>query len=303
MVKIGKSLYDQQSAGFLYSATATGILLLSLLFYAVLSATGVSLSENLSYADWYLYCAYLLPQAAIALAVALFFVFVDVKPKTVYRGTKARYFLLAVLLQFGLFSLSWANGWFLSVLEDAFGYTSSSSGLPSLEGWNILPVLLVVALLPAVLEESLFRGLMLLPMKKFSTPLAVVLSGALFALYHQSPAQTIYQFCCGCVFALIAIRAGSVFPTMLSHFLNNAFIIVLTACGIDDFTGAGGVAFYILSAVSLTACLGYMLFIDQNGNEKKSVSCRPFLLAAAAGIVVCGLLWLSNLFAGMGVIA
>ena len=303
MAEYGKKLYDEKASGFLYSGAIAAFLLVSLLFGAGLSVAGVTFPEGADYPDWYRYCAYLLPQAAIILTLVAFFVFVDVKPKQVCRGAKAGYFLLAIALQFGLFSLSRANEAFISFLQEVFGYTVTSTGLPSLDGWNILPVILAVALLPAVVEETLFRGVMLLPMKKFSTPLAVLLSGALFALYHQNPAQTIYQFCCGCAFALVAVRAGSVFPTMLSHFLNNAVIIVLTACGIGDFTGIGGIVFYTLSGISLAAWLIFLLFIDKNGNEKKICSVRPFLFAAAAGIVACVLMWTVNLLAGMGVIA
>ncbi len=303
MVEIRKNLYDGRAAGFLYSAAEVLVLFFSFFFAVILASLGVSLPEDPSeYPDWYRYCAYLLPQAAFCLATVLFFVFVDVKPREVYKGTKVRYFLLAVLLQFGLFSLSRANTEFIGLLEREFGYTMSASSLPSLEGWNIVPVILVVAVLPAVFEEGIFRGLMLGPMKKLSTPVAVLLSGALFALYHQSPAQTVYQFCCGCAFALIAVRAGSVLPTVLSHFLNNAFIIVLTACGISDFTGAGGIVFYVLSGVSLAACLVYLLFVDRSGNEKKTVSAKPFLLAASAGIAVCIILWTANLLDGVGVL-
>ena len=303
MVKVGKTLYDQRSAGVLYSAAAAGMLFLSLIFSLVITAAGLMPDKDAPAPEWYLYCGYLVAPLAIGAVLALFFGFVDVRPRTVYRGTKPVYFLLAVLLQFGLFSISWVNGAVLSFLESAFGYVSPSSELPSLEGWNILPVLLVVALLPAVAEESLFRGAMLLSMKKFSLPVAVLLSGALFALYHQTPAQTVYQFCCGCVFALLAARSGSVFPTMLSHFLNNAVIIVLEACGMEDFSAVGGIVFYVLSSVSLAACLAYLVFIDKNGNEKKSESVSPFMFGAAAGIVVCALMWVSDFLLGTGVIS
>ena len=302
MVAIRKSLYDQRAAGLVYSGAEVLALFFTFFFALILSSLGIEVPDDPSvYPDWYRYCGYILPQAVFCLTVVLFFVFVDAKPKEVYRGAKVRYFLVAVLLQFGLFSLSRANAEFIGVLERVFGYTMPASGLPSLEGWYIVPVLLVVAVLPAVFEESIFRGLMLGPMKKFSTPVAVLLSGALFALYHQSPAQTVYQFCCGCAFALVAIRAGSVLPTMLAHFLNNAFVIVLTACGISDFTGAGGIAFYCLSGLSLAASLVYLLFVDRTGNEKKSVSVKPFLLTASAGVAVCAILWVANLLDGMGV--
>ena len=298
MTKLRKSLYDGQSAGVLYSGAILLTLLISFIFAFVLRAIDFSLPEGETFPDWYLYFSFLLPQLAFALAVTLFFVFTEAKPKEVYQGAKWQYFLLAIVLQFGLFSLSWVNGLFLQFLQDSVGYESSMQ-IPSLEGGGIVWVILVVALLPAIFEESIFRGLLLHPLKKLSTPVAVVLCGALFALYHQNPAQTLYQFCCGCAFALVAIRANSVLPTVISHFLNNAFILVLSSFGVNDFSGVGGAIFYVVSAVALVGSLVYLIFIDQSGNAKKTESVTPFLLTASVGIAVCVITWLSNLMLGV----
>lgn len=300
MEKINKQLYDTQTAGALYSFAIILLFLLSFFFSAALLLSGVEIDVNGAKPDWYLYCNYLVPQIAFALVIAAVFIFVKVTPKEVFKSTKWQYFLLAILLQFGLFSLSWVNGYFLRFLQDALGYQLNQAQLPSLEQGGLFFVIIVVALLPAIFEESIFRGLLLAPMKKLSTPVAVLLNGFLFALYHQNPAQTLYQFVCGCAFALIAIRANSVLPTILSHFLNNTAIILLTYFGIDDFTGMGGVIFYILAAISLAATLVWLIFIDRKTNEKKSQSVQPFLLFASVGIAVCAVSWITNLFLSIG---
>jgi hypothetical protein len=178
------------------------------------------------------------------------------------------------------------------------GYESSIS-LPDLSGGGIVWAILIIAVLPAIFEESIFRGLMLPPMQKFSTPVAVLLSGALFALYHQSPQQTIYQFICGCAFALVAIRARSVLPTMLSHFLNNAVILLLYYCGVDDFSGIGGIVFYILSGISLVVATSLLLITGKDTNTKKTEEIKPFLRYASVGIAICAVLWVANLLVGV----
>lgn len=275
------------------------MLAVSLIFSCVLGVIGYSLPEDGIKPDWYLYCSYLLPQLAFAVAVVLFFCFTQAEPKETYKGTHWKYYILAIVLQFGLFSLSWLNNWFLQFLHESIGYTVSETQIPSTEGWNLLLVIIVIAVLPAIFEESVFRGLMLGPMKRFSTISAVLLSGFLFALYHQNPAQTLYQFCCGCAFALVAVRANSVLPTVLSHFLNNAFIIILSAFKMNDFSGMGGTIFYICAAVALVAVLVYLIFFDTKSNTKKTESVKPFFLSSAVGIAVCGVMWLANLLQGV----
>lgn len=290
-----RRLYGTESAGALFSGAAVLMVLVSVVYSLIVASADLSYSSD-DMPDWAIYCSYILPQAAFLIAIAAFFLLVDVSPRETYRGTKPAYFALAVLLQFGLFSLSWANGMFIGFLEETVGYTASSTVLPSTEGWRIVTVILAVAVLPAIFEETIFRGLMLGPLKRLSTPAAVLLSGLLFALYHQSPAQTVYQFCCGCAFALIAIRANSVLPTMLSHFLNNAFIIILYACGIEDFSGTGGAVFYALSGCALAFSLAWLIFADRKTNTKKTESAKPFFLYASVGIAVCGISWVLALF-------
>lgn len=299
MKNIRKSLYNTESVGWLYSGATFLPLVLSLFVSVALAALGFA-SMPKPYPDWYIYLSYLLPQIAFAIAILLFFVLVDLSPKTVYRGAKWQYFLIAIVVQFGLFSLSGLNNYILSILGKYIGYSNEMS-LPSLDDGGIVGVIFVVAFLPAVLEESIFRGLLLQPLKKFSTPIAVFLCGLLFSIYHHSPAQTVYQFLCGMMFALIAIRADSVLPTMLSHFLNNAVIIILYKFGVTDFGDLGGVLFYVISGIALVVSLVYLIFIDKRGNTSKMESIKPFLLTAGVGICVCVVLWLTNLLNGMGI--
>src|SRR5699024_2828245 len=144
--------------------------------------------------------------------------------RTVYRDGRAKYYVFALRLQFGLlFSLSELNTLFLDWLS-SLGYESPASALPPLTGWNLLPATLIIALLPALFEETLFRGILVGRMHAsgWGNVATVCISGALFALYHGSPAQTIYQFFCGASFALLALRAGSALPTAVAHLCNNA---------------------------------------------------------------------------------
>lgn len=128
-------------------------------------------------------------------------------------------------------------------------------------------------MLPACLEELFFRGIVFHGMKKFGNVAAVLASAGLFALYHQSPAQTIYQFICGACFALIALRSGSILPTVVSHFVNNALILILEACGVSGFS----IETMIILGVLFAIWAIYLIFFDKNidGRCPKNVKkCR-----------------------------
>ncbi|MBQ5926925.1 MAG: CPBP family intramembrane metalloprotease, partial [Clostridia bacterium] len=208
---------------------------------------------------------------------------------------------LAILLQFGLFSFAELNTAFLEWLHQAFGYESSPILLPSVSGKKIVGVLLAVAMLPAITEELFFRGVFMQGLKQYGRVFSVLVCGGLFALYHQNPAQTAYQFCCGAAFALIAYQSGSIFPTLVSHFLNNTAVIILYAIGLDEFSTAFKIPFLICSAVCLVGSLAYLIAFDkkQETERVEKPKKKDFFLFAFVGILLFAISWLSTFLSGV----
>ncbi len=298
----GKFLGEPTTAtasGIAFSVATVLPTLLSVLFLIIV---GVTQEKDYAQADWYLYVGYLLPQIAFAITAfwALRFSKTPVKEAIKEQKCKPRYFLLALTIQIGLLSLSELNALFLKFLE-RFGYQDAGIALPNMEGLGFVGVLIVVALIPAVFEEIMFRGVLLKGLKCFGETGAVLLCGALFALYHQNPAQTLYQFCCGAAFALVAIRSGSIFPTILSHFLNNALILTLTKFGVSAFSTPMLVAIVSVSAVCLSGSLVWVFSFDKREKTDKSdkTEQKRFFLCAAIGLVVCAITWLAVLVNGL----
>lgn len=290
-----------KSSGLVFSLAAVFPVLLSFLFLLLIAA--ISPEEGYEQQDWFLYASFLLPQISFLLVGVCYFLYKKPALKQSASQQKCRweYFVIAILLQVGLFALSQLNGWFLQWLGK-FGYVDQGLALPSLEGWGFIGVFLVIAVFAALLEELIFRGLLLRGLKEnFSTVAATLICGALFALYHQNPAQTLYQFCCGTVFAYVAIQSGSVFPTMLSHFLNNAVILILTKYGVTQFTATVNIIVYTLSTISSIVAIIWLTKMKKQTETKKAdkKNAKQFFLYAAVGIFVCTLTWLSVLFMGL----
>lgn len=301
-----RSLFDQPRkavSGLVYSGAIIGMLFISLAFsvtLAIISASlGISVDE-LSKTEAYRYCSYLLYQVVYVGVIFAFAKIYKVRPSGFgYRRTKARYFMIAPVLAFGLlFSLSWLNGWFVQLLE-LLGYNAPESSLPSVAGAGFFGVLLVVAVFPAFCEETIFRGIILDGVKDIGTVAACLLGGLLFSIFHQNPPQTLYQFICGAVFTLLAIRADSIWPAVLVHFLNNAVIVFDYKFGFLDALSAGGqIAVYVVSAVCLAASLAYLIFFDKKTNRRKEGEIKPFFYPALAGVILCAVLWFANLANG-----
>ncbi|MDR0751859.1 MAG: CPBP family intramembrane metalloprotease [Christensenellaceae bacterium] len=83
------------------------------------------------------------------------------------------------------------------------------------------------AILPAVFEEVTNRGLLLnalTDIKRDSTKLILV--GLLFGLVHQNVSQFVSAFIIGIILAQVALKARSIIPAMIIHFINNFLIIM-----------------------------------------------------------------------------
>ncbi len=294
----GELLQDGKDAKLAGLGFSLALILPSLL--AVVAVVTLSLCGVTSESDVYLYVNYSLTPLAFFL-ILLWMTKLTKKERPVrslFRENRCswKYYVSALALQAGLFPLGLLNGAFLEFLE-RFGYRDTPIVLPSMNGFGFFGVLFVVAVLPAVFEELIFRGLLLRGLKSFGTVGATLLCGALFAFYHQNPAQTIYQFCCGAAFALTAIRARSVFPTIVAHFVNNAAVLLMTKCGVENVPVWG----IVVCSVCLLCSLVW-LFTGKNG-EKKSVGGKDgknFFLFASVGIVLCAVNWLYALFTGFG---
>lgn len=88
--------------------------------------------------------------------------------------------------------------------------------------------LLLLAVLPALVEEYVFRGLIFLGYKKRNPLKAVLLSAALFGFMHLNINQFSYAFVLGIVLALLVYATGSIIPGILVHFTINGYSVVVS---------------------------------------------------------------------------
>ncbi len=284
-------------SGLTFSVSACAFFLVSLIVSAF--ATGIDVKNP---PQWYLYASFLAAPMGFALTGVWYFWYTkkDVKGFVKSQCCHPKYYLIALLLQVGLLSLGELNSLFLRFLE-RFGYQDSELILPNIQGAGFVGVFITVAVLPALLEEFFFRGIFLGEMQGFSTLAKVLICGTLFALYHQNPAQTVYQFICGVAFALLAVRAGSFLPTVLSHFINNGAIVLLFKLGITEYPTPVYVALLVISGICLVGSVLYLTVFDKQKSEnsvEKKGSYKEFFLCALVGIVVFAVSWLTVLLMG-----
>ncbi len=286
-----KPLIGEKVGGFGYTAAVISVFVVSF-FYALLGDADSDLKTYLSF---------LLPCIALALAI-----FVTIKCcKVPFKETlkfynfsfKKRYWAVVVLLSFGmLFGLGELNNMFIEFLSK-FGYQEPQSSLPTLSVWSVLLCTLIIAVLPPILEEYLFRGLVMQSISCFSKIAAIFLTAILFSIYHMSPAKTLYQFVVGIIFSFVCLKSGSLVPTVIIHFLNNFLIILDYYFGIFSFVQSAKILFTIIGLICILVAFTIM-FLDKNKcfekSEKKGAPLQ-FFMYALGGVLGCLTIWVLSL--------
>lgn len=135
--------------------------------------------------------------------------------------------------------------------------------------------LLCFAAVPALCEELLFRGAIFSTLGVKATraeatqddsalhPLnlrALLVSAALFGIFHLSPSKIFPTALLGVGFGFAALLGRSLWPAIIMHFTNNALVVVLIRAGLEEVPPGGALRLVILSLGALAAvALGVLL--------------------------------------------
>jgi membrane protease YdiL (CAAX protease family) len=105
----------------------------------------------------------------------------------------------------------------------------------SLAGNNVQNALIIlyVCLLGPIFEEILFRGLILQSLRPWGDKLAIIVSGVLFGLMHLNLTQGIPAALLGMFFGFVAVKCGSIVPTVILHIMYNSTTMVMELCGLE----------------------------------------------------------------------
>lgn len=112
---------------------------------------------------------------------------------------------------------------------DMFGVDASSDVDFSYNGvYDILIFYISVAIVPALVEEFAFRGIVLGVLRKHSDSLAILVSSVMFGLMHGNFMQIPFAVVVGLILGYITVKTNSMLPGIIVHFLNNAISVTFS---------------------------------------------------------------------------
>ena len=116
-----------------------------------------------------------------------------------------------------------------SLLLASFGYASDSVQMRPL-----FEMILINAIAPAFFEEVLFRYIPMKLLMPYSKRWCIIFSSVYFALIHCSLFRLPYALTAGVIFIVVDMMAGSIWPSVILHLINNVLSIIWMKYCIDE---------------------------------------------------------------------
>lgn len=114
-------------------------------------------------------------------------------------------------------------------------------------------LILAYAIFPAVIEETVFRGVIFSELKKISTPTAVIISSVISALFAFRLGGLPSALFCALIYCFVRLTTGSLQACIIVHFVYNLYALLLGTNMAAYFHSAGS------KILPVTICVGAWL--------------------------------------------
>ncbi len=169
-------------------------------------------------------------------------------------------------------SLSWLETWMKVKEVQALEITEAFLNTTSISGLTIN--LIMMAVIPALGEEFLFRGVLVRLFKEWfnNVHIAIISSAMLFSTLHMQFFGFFPRMVLGILFGYLFIWTKSLWVPIFAHFLNNAAAVIVAFLASKDlinidyesFGATDNYAFVIISFIVVLALLAFIYFYEKS---------------------------------------
>ena len=126
--------------------------------------------------------------------------------------------------------------------------------------------IIVIAAVAAISEEVLFRGFIQnILRRKINAHIAIWITAIVFSAIHLQPLGFIPRMLLGAGLGYLAYYSGSIIPSIIAHFTNNAIAVLLYFYfQTEEYNIFEGNKIYIAGIVSLLLAISTLLYFKKN---------------------------------------
>lgn len=142
-------------------------------------------------------------------------------PKEQIKRLKVSQFFTILVICFAGMYISSMVSQLLNLIIGSLKGNEISNPLEGLTNLNIWGLAFFVGILAPILEEIVFRGILINKLRKYGEGFCIFASGFAFGLFHGNLTQMIYAFVLGCIFAYVALKTGTIIYGIIMHMIIN----------------------------------------------------------------------------------
>jgi len=180
-------------------------------------------------------------------------------------------------------ALSWLEQWMRQSEENALEITKVFLNVSSVSG--LFLNLFMIAIIPAIGEELMFRGFIQnFIAKRLNIHIAIFISAFIFSAIHMQFFGFLPRLAMGIFFGYLLYWSGSLWLPIFAHFVNNAVAVIITyKFGVENMSSESIVddktsyLYMVISSLFITASMVYTIykFSDFNNIDKKKLTSSP----------------------------
>ncbi len=161
----------------------------------------------------------------------------------------------------------------------------------NLDGANFVYAIFSMAILPAICEELLFRGLIFKGLQRNGKVFAITISSVMFSLFHTSIHQLIYPMLFGLLLGGIMHKENNIIYCIAAHLTNNLLSLILMKFNISLTVSSW---WYVLLAFALVSTyIAFIVwFIKKMGKTNKIALSKTEKIYLIGAMIILTLLWL-----------
>lgn len=256
-------------------STAHFILLLTVASQFLLSWLIVKLEIELPVT-----AALLLSQLSILLPFAVYCIITKQNPLKTIRFKRIKISTAVLAVAIAIFSYPVVV--VLNLISMLFVENAMADIMPQVLSMGVIPGVILMAFLPAVVEETVFRGMLYNTYSKRRPIVGILLSAVLFGLMHMNFNQMPYAIYLGIVMALVMEACDSILAPMIIHFTMNASSTIMAFFSLDSLEATTD------SSLDFKSLLmeSYQMSAEQMGMELTEAQLYEMMPALIASMVV-----------------
>lgn len=178
-----------------------------------------------------------LTELLLAGIAVLFCVIRKVKIREVFPMKKIsiRDFFGCILLLIGGYLISILSVLIMAVIvPESYQEAAELGGFLYDGSMSYITTLIVVAILPGICEESIYRGAILSTFRSFKHEwAAIALVGLFFSINHLSILRGPFTFIVGMILAYVVVKKNNILLSMMMHCILNGFSVTLSYTSLD----------------------------------------------------------------------